>query len=91
MCGYLRNGIYRKHVNKSKHLFKAMDAWGIDKAIVDDLKILGCKTIRIKEHDENVIYTVEFSTFCELGVERTFQDTQIFLPLGYWITEKPLK
>lgn len=80
--------IFRKCVEGSKHLLKVMDAWGIDKNIVDELGTLKCKEIRIKDKETSIIYCVEISRFMEYAVERNFVGSQLFLPKKYWTTKK---
>lgn len=84
LYGYLIDDTYRKHVKASKHLLKVMDAWGISKSIVDDLKSLKTQYIRIKDDESDKIYAITLDKFIELGVERDFGEVQIFLPLQYW-------
>lgn len=64
--------IYRKTVDKNKHLLKIMDAWGIQSTVIDELKDLGCEEIRIKETQEEEVYSIGFETFMYHAVERDF-------------------
>jgi hypothetical protein len=58
------DGVFRKVVSKEVHLYKNQNAWGIDKAILDDLPP---KTeIRIK--DEEAVYVTTVERF-KLGTE----------------------
>lgn len=84
LCGYLIDGIYRKHVKRSKHLLRVMEAWGVDKVIISDLEALKTQSIRIKDDESGIIYAVTLERFIELGVERDFGELQVFLPLKYW-------
>ncbi len=77
--GWLRDKKFRKVVSKKKHLFKLMDAWGIEKYIVTDLTDrYSCEQIRIKEIDENVIYVISLNDFLTNAVERNFETPQLF-------------
>jgi hypothetical protein len=72
-----------KNVKKSKHLFRKLNAWAIDKGIVDDLINNGIQTIVIHEDEENINYEISVKDFVEKGIEGEFPECgkQIFLPL----------
>lgn len=84
LCGWLSTGIYRKRVDSTKHRLRVMNAYGIDKAIVDELKTLECKEIRICETDTGTVFKIGFDKFCAFGVSRTLDGEQIFLPIHYF-------
>lgn len=84
--GWLSQGVYRKVVSKKKHLFRVMDAWGIEASVVRELDSKKCKQIRIKELDNNIVYVVSFNEFKKKGVTRTFETEQVFLPRKYFDT-----
>lgn len=65
-----------------------MDAWGIEAYVVRDLEEKKCEQIRIKDKDENVVYIVPFKEFKKMGVSRTFETEQIFLPRKYFNTTR---
>lgn len=84
MCGYWIDGIYRKRVNSQKHRLRVMDAYGIDKAIVEELKLLKTHSVRIQEEDTGKILDVSFDFFCQMGIERDLDGVQVFLPVRYF-------
>lgn len=87
VAGFLKNRIYYKEVVKSKHFFRMYQSYGISKDIVNQL-IGICDTIRLKEIDTGCIYQVEFKDFLDKGFEKKWDDTQIFLPIKYWILDE---
>jgi len=87
--GVLFDRTYTSPRKKSKHLFRAMDAWGIDTKIVEDLIHNVCLWIEIDDVEEHIVYKVPFDTFCKMGVKRDFGHAeQMFLPRSYWSQTK---
>lgn len=78
--GELKDGIFRKKVSGSKHLLKMMDAWGIDKYIVEELKKQEVEEIRIKDIETDSVYKTSLDVFLGHSVERNFgAGEQLFL------------
>lgn len=88
VIGEFREGVYRKIVDSEKHKMKVYDGYGIDEDIIDQLKAgeEECKEVRLKEKDTGSVYSVDFATFFDKGIRKTFegQTAQVFLPLKYW-------
>lgn len=85
-----KDNIFMKHgVKKSKHIFKKMDAWGIDATIIDTILKPECKII-INEVEEKVAYQTTLETFKEKGRYLNYKDfgLQVFLPLDEWVKIK---
>lgn len=78
---------FRKYVKSSRHILQQMDAWGVEKYVVEDLQKLGAKTLRLKDVDECVIYSISLSDFLERAVEKNYQTTQLFVSRKYFTTE----
>lgn len=74
--GTLRDGIFRKVVDRERHLMKMFDSWGIDYDTLVDLNKQGCTEIRIKETKEDVVYTIPFKDFFEKSQVANFGDGQ---------------
>lgn len=91
--GVLDKGVYFKEVTKSKHLFRILDAWGIDSETINKLP----KDTKIKIHDleEDIIYTTTKEKFKQYGQYYHFKEevqdhrTQLFLSRKNFDTEKP--
>lgn len=83
-------GYYRTVRRSSKHLMVAMDAWAVDKAILDDLSLHNCKAIQLYDADEGVFYQVSLELFLEKGITKEFgYGLQLFLPRSYWTVKTP--
>lgn len=88
LVGEMIGGIYRSHRQSSKHLLRILDAWGIDKKILDQLKKDDCLEVRILDHDDMIVYRAPISVFDEHGVEKNFVGRQVFLPRKWWIKKE---
>jgi len=62
-----------------------LDAYGIEATVVEELNKLGCKKICLNV-DKTDVYEVDFATFYDKAVRRTFGNSsyQYYLPLSYW-------
>ena len=79
--------VLEKTVAKSKHLHRALNAWGIDATLIDRLPSeVNCITVR--EREDGDTYRVSVRTFREKAIARDFgHGRQYFLPLSYWTCE----
>lgn len=85
VIGTLKEGIFRKVVNRERHLMKIYDAWGVQYDVLTDLKKQGCTEIRIKETKENVVYRISFQDFFEKSHVSDFGDgQQAFCPRQFF-------
>jgi hypothetical protein len=79
------NQIFRRVVDKDRHLMRKYNAWGIQYNILEQLRKEDCLEIRIKEKVEQKIYTVGFDKFMNEAVVEDYGDgMQAFLPLDKW-------
>ena len=86
--GSLKEGVFRKRVQKSKHRMRNTDSWGIQYEAVKKLMEQKCHTVRILETEENIIYTVPLEKIWKEGrVENWGDGDQVFLPRSQWDTE----
>ncbi len=82
--GALEDSTVRKHVRKSKHLFRKWDAWGIDADFWEDMKEAGANRLEILDKEEKMLYTI--------GMQETWVDfkkdwgwgLQYFIPRKYF-------
>lgn len=90
------NTFIKDNVYKSKHLFRVLNAWGIDSGILSKLK--PDTKIIIQEQEEGITYTATTQDFDLYGKYFHFKGTSIdhdaqrFLELSRWQqtpTEKP--
>lgn len=84
--GTLKDRIFRKVVNKDRHLFKRYDAWGIDYEVWQALRG-DCDEIRIKETKDGVVYSIPFDDFGKKAiVENVGEGMQAFCPRSTFST-----
>ncbi len=93
--GELDGDVFYKEVLLSKHLFRVLDAWGIDS---QTLSSLPNKTkIEIHEQEENKVYRSTKEEFIEHGQyyhfkePRTDHRVQLFLPRKCFRIDEPKK
>mgnify|MGYP003508570785 FL=1 len=94
LIGTLENGVFYKEAMKSKHLFRVLDAFGVDSATLHKLP-QGCK-IEIHELEENKWYRTTKEEFLSLGetylhFEQPQEDyrAQLFLRRHHFRVENP--
>ena len=81
--------VYRSKRKASKHLLNIMDAWGVDKAIFEELVADKCEELRILDQDEMVVYTIPLQDFAECAVERNFgHSAQLFVSRKKWAAKQ---
>lgn len=92
--GELKDGVFRKEVMKSKHLFRVLDAWGVDSKTLHKLPE-GTKIV-IHELEEDKVYTTTKEEFLSLGetylhFKQPKEDyrAQLFLKRDRFKVEKP--
>lgn len=89
MIGSLNENIFRKRVKKSRHLFKMLNAWGLDLDTLNQLKESGCTEVRIWETEEDKIYSTPLEKLWKEAEVMSFDGQQAFLPRSQWtITDK---
>ena len=82
--------VFKKHVRESTHLFRKLDAWGIDAEIYNN--ILKPRNAEIVVHDDETgrMYMTRASRVAQYGRYFHFKDdkqshkAQIFLSRAYW-------
>lgn len=77
--------IFFKEVSRRKHLFKNLNAWGIDSRVFEKL-LEKDYTIKVHDRDTGKFYRQSAKTIKEKGTFLHFKGygTQIFLPLEMW-------
>ena len=81
--GDLADGVFSKEVYTSKHLFRKLDAWGLDAQTLRNMPI---KEIHVKDLEEQTKYVVDIQTILTDGTYLHFKPNraQIFLPRKAW-------
>lgn len=75
---------YRSRREGSRHILRLMDAWGIDKAVVDTLEHEECTQVRILDEEDGVVYSTSLENFTAHSVQRDFDTPQLFMSRKYW-------
>lgn len=93
LIGTLTDGTFHKEVLKSRHLFRVMDAWGVDSATLH--KLPSTTKIEIHELEEDKWYKTTKEEFLRLGEQylhfKNAEDfkTQLFLRRHHFRIENP--
>lgn len=94
LIGTYDNGVFRKDVLVSRHLFRVLDAWGVDSKTLHSLPE-GSKIV-LDSVEEGKWYTTTKEEFLELGeaylhFKQPKEDyrTQLFLKRYHWRVEQP--
>lgn len=86
---YPDEGIFFKKVQMTKHLFRKLDAWGIDAKYFEDVLLPNNYFIQLHDTENHRYYAIEAKEFKKHSTFFHFKDkedhrAQIFLPRGYW-------
>jgi hypothetical protein len=89
-----KNKTFFKSIQGSKHLFRVLDAWGIDGRYFTDVLLPNNYTIKITDTEDGTIYTTTAKTIDKKGQYYHFKNkdddkAQIFLSRRHWDIEKP--
>lgn len=85
IAGEWKDNVFKKSVQKSKHLFKKLDAWSIQKEITD--KLPNYTEIRIKDTEDNIEYIISLLDFVKHGEVFDYgHGEQVFCPRSYFKT-----
>jgi hypothetical protein len=87
---FVDKGVFFKQVSKKKHLFRKLDAWGIDAEYFENVLLPNNYFIQILDKDENKYYGIEAQEFKKNRKFFHFKNpgedhrAQAFLPLRFW-------
>lgn len=87
LIGNFEGGVFTSKRQSSKHLYKKLNAWGLDVKAYDGLlKNQKLHTVRIHDIDTQTTYSTKAENFKKYGSILHFKPhrTQVFLPLDYW-------
>lgn len=89
VIGNILNGVFIKNISFRRHLFRATNAVGIDKKTFENVIRKDCKSIRVRNIDDNSYYNVTVAKFSAFGVVQDYgHEVQVFLPLKSWNEEE---
>jgi len=87
---YPREKLFVKSVYESKHLFRVLDAWGIDAKHFTNVLLPNNYTVKVIDRENNITYIVKAEVIKKFGefyhFKRQDKDdkAQIFLSRRYW-------
>lgn len=82
--------LFVKKVRLSEHLFKKLDAWGMDAQYFNDVLLPGGYTIMVYEEEEDLWYGAPAQIIKDKGTFLHFKNgpvdhrAQVFLPRIHW-------
>ena len=88
--GEIIDNTFYKAVKKSKHLFKVLDAWGLDSELFNKYLLPKNRRIVVYEKEEKLVYEIDAKEFKENAQYYHFKEgvqdhrTQLFLPRRFW-------
>ena len=82
--GWITDGVFKKRVNSTKHKMRNLNAYGIEKTVVDELDTMGITEIRIKEEDTGTVLSTTYENFILHRFLKDFQTPQYFLCLKHF-------
>ena len=84
--GMLEGGTLDIQRSNKKHFYRKLNAYGMDKSLLNHLEELECTEIRLHEKETDDYYTVDLTVFLKKGLPNHYQGhgAQLFLPLRYW-------
>ena len=83
IIGFLDKNVFTKYVKQSKHLYRKLDAWGIDAKIFTDVLKGQANTIKVIDKETGKNYKTDIATFEKQGQFLHFKPyrAQIFLSI----------
>jgi hypothetical protein len=85
LVGSIEGNLYKKSVNREKHLFRKFNGYGISKCVLDKLQQEGVTQIEIKEKDTKDTYRCSLEDYSRFGKEFLNQDDkQLILNLQHF-------
>jgi len=87
--------LFVKTVYESRHLFRVLDAWGIDAKYFSDVLLPNNYKIRVVDKETGKIYTIQAETIKKKGEfyhfkrEQEDDHAQIFCARRHWEVQKP--
>ena len=93
VIGKLEGDVFSKVVKGSKHLFRKLNAWGVDAEFFTEHLVSTNKTIVVHDSENGITYQTNATSMREHGQYYHFKKgkdhrAQIFLPLALWSTKK---
>ncbi len=90
MIGQIKDRVYMKEVWESKHLYRKLDAWGIDSEVFNGMLNQETDMLVVFDKQNSLFYEVSTKDFKAKGTYLHFKPhrAQIFLPRSQWRKHK---
>lgn len=84
--GLLEGGTLQIERSKKKHFYRKLNAYGMDRELLEKLKDMDCRVIQLHEKESGDIYEADLEMFLKKGLPNHYQGhgAQLFLPLRRW-------
>jgi len=90
VIGTLEGAVFTKSVRRSKHFLRALQAWGTDKQVLEDLKAEGCAVVKLIDRESGLVYEAPLERILAQGTEKDLGfGVQVFLPEKEWQVKDP--
>lgn len=79
---------FTRTLHRSRHLHRVLNSWGLQVAVLDELRAAGISIIEVVDADTRIVYYAPLARLQSEGIRRTFppHGPQVFLPLPLWDT-----
>lgn len=92
MCGVIRGDTFEKKVLRSRHFFRRVGGYGVDKEAWENTIKPCCNTVLFREADTGKTFSVSVSDFDALAIKNIREydryGAQIFFPLEAYLRKK---
>lgn len=84
--GMLEGGTLHIQRTKKKHFYRKLNAYGMDRELLEKLQEMDCDTIRLHEKDTDEYYETTLELFLKKGLPNNYagHGAQLFLPIRRW-------
>lgn len=84
--GLLEGGVLQIERSNKKHFYRKLNAYGMDKGVLEHLQTLSCTSIQLHEKETGDVYETTLEQFLRKGLPNHYQGhgAQLFLPLRRW-------
>ena len=79
---------FTKTVHRSKHLHRVLNSWGVQVAVLNQLRAGGVAIIEVRDCESGLVYRAPLTRLDSDGIVRRFppHGDQVFLALPLWDT-----
>jgi len=82
---WIEDGVLKKKVKRSKHFFRVANAWGVDRATLEEAMVKGVECVELYDEETGDTYSASVDDFLRWGwVLDLGYGSQIFLRETRW-------